>query len=201
MVIAQEDTLAARVLPSSGSETKSFPSASRDEAESIREKRHKVHERLRRLGKAYVDGVYDDDEYGRQKRVAELELESLVLPEADAAAEAGRLISQLPKLWSAANLEERRKLLLTMLDAGYVDSKENMIVAVKAKAPFKPVFSVATMKEGSEVVQVHDPEAEPRIADQPPPHGHGTEAESCSWWRRGRVELYPEHGIEVLLAA
>ena len=141
------------------------------------------------MGKAYVDGVYGDDEYRRQKRACELQLESLVLPEADAAAEAGKLISQLPKLWSGANLEERRKLLLTMLDAVYVDSKENAIVAITPKAPFKPVFEVATTRQGSDVALVHDPQAEPRIADQPPPHGHGLEADSCSWWRRGRVEL------------
>ena len=41
------------------------------------------------MGRAYVDGVYDDEEYKRQKRAAELELESLVVPEADAAAEVG----------------------------------------------------------------------------------------------------------------
>ena len=40
-----------------------------DVAESIREKRQKVQERLRRLGKAYVDGVYDD-EGGRNGRVS-----------------------------------------------------------------------------------------------------------------------------------
>ena len=76
-------------------------------------------------------------------------------------------------LWSGANLDERRKLLLTMLDAVYVDSKENMIVAIKPKAPFKPVFEVATTREGSDVVLVHDREVEPRIADQPPSHGQG----------------------------
>ncbi len=104
------------------------------------------------------------------------------------AAEAGKLISQLPKLWSGANLDERRKLLLSMLDAVYVDSKENMIVAIKPKAPFKPVFGVATTREGSEVALVHDREVEPRIADQPPPQGQGLEADSCSWWRRGRLK-------------
>ncbi len=130
-----------------------------------------------------------------------MELESLVLPEADASAEAGRLISRLPKLWSRANLEERRKLLLTMLDAVYVDSKENAIVAIKPKAPFKPAFDVATTREGSEVALVHDPEAEPRITDQPPPHVHGLEADSCLWWRRGRVRPYREHGNSVLVAA
>ena len=59
--------------------------SSRDEEESIREKRQKVQERLRRLVKVYTEGVLDDGEYERQKRVCELELESLVVPEADAA--------------------------------------------------------------------------------------------------------------------
>ena len=145
--------------------------SARDEAESIKEKRQKVQERLRRLGKAYVDGVYDDEEYKRQKRTAELELGSLVLPEADAAAEAGKLISELQRLWSGANLEERRKLLMTMLDAVYVDSSENTIVAIKPKAPFKPVFGVVTTRDGSEVVLVHDLDARPRTADQPPQNG------------------------------
>ena len=45
--------------------------SSRDEAESIREKRQKVQERLRRLGKVYLEGVLDDGEYDRQKRVCE----------------------------------------------------------------------------------------------------------------------------------
>ena len=118
-----------------------------------------------------------------------MELESLVLPDADAAAEAGKLISQLPNLWSGDHLDERRKLLLTMLDAVYVDPKENMIVAIKPKAPFKPVFGGETTRGGSDVALVHDREVEPRIEHQPPPHGHGLEAETCSWWRRGRVEL------------
>ena len=177
--------------------------SARDEAESIREKRQKVQERLRRLGKAYVDGVYDDEEYKRQKRTAELELGSLVLSEADAAAEAGKLISELQKLWSGANLQERRKLLMTMLDAVYVDSSENTIVAIKPKAPFKPVFGVVTTRDGSEVVLVHDLDARPRTADQPPPNRtvapDGLEADDdpCLWWRRGRAYLHLEHELRL----
>ncbi len=47
-----------------------------------------------------------------------MELESLVAPEADAAGEASRLIERFPELWSGASEGERRRLLLTMLDAG-----------------------------------------------------------------------------------
>ena len=80
-------------------------------------------------------------------------------------------------------------------------AKQAAFCVYKPKAPFKPVFEVATTREDSEVALVHDPEAEPRIADQPPSHGHGLEADSCLWWRRGRVELYCEHGNSVLIAA
>ncbi len=66
-----------------------------------------------------------------------------------------------------------------------------MFCVYKPKAPFKPALEVATTREGSEVVLVHDREAKPRIADQPPHHGHGLEADSCLWWRRGRVEVAP----------
>ena len=62
------------------------------------------------------------------------------MPQANAAEEAGNLIGDLPKLWAGANLEECRRLLVTMLDAVYVDSKQTKsIVAVKPKPPFRPV--------------------------------------------------------------
>ena len=95
-----------------------------------------------------------------------------------------------------------REELLTILDAVYVDAKdEKRIVAIKPKAPFKPVFQVATTREGSGVALVHDPDAEPQTADQPPPGGQEVDGVSCSCWRRGRVELHTEHGFAVLMAA
>jgi len=149
-----------------------------DEVEKVTKERERVRERLRRLAKAYVDGFYSDEDYQREKRSLEMELERLVVPEADAAREAGELIMRLPDLWERASLEERRKLLLTMLDAVYVDAKEEKaIVAIQPKAPFRPIFHVATTKEGSGVLLMKEP---PEI----PP-----EADLCSWWRRGRVEL------------
>ena len=118
--------------------------------EQVGARRRKVQERLRRLGKAYADGIYDDQEYKRQKQALEMELESLVLPQADAAADAGNLIERLPEMRSMANIEERRRILLAMLDAVYVDTKETLfIVALKPKAPFRPIFQLATTRAGS----------------------------------------------------
>jgi len=108
-----------------------------DEVARVKQQRARVEEKLRRMAKAYVDDLFPDEEYYRQKRLLEMELESLVVPHANAAEEAGRLIKNLPKLWSEANLAERRKILLAMLDAVYVDAKEEKrIMAIKPKPPF-----------------------------------------------------------------
>ena len=152
-----------------------------DEAERVAHERTQVQDRLRRLGKAFVDGLVDDVGYERQKRALEERLSGLVLPAVDAAAEAGRLLEDLPRLWGQASESERRKLLLTMLDAVYVDAREERrVVAVKAKPAFKPLLEIATTRHGSGVVL---------ITQAPPPDDDGAEERLCSWWRRGRVEL------------
>ena len=130
----------------------------KDEVETISKKRQNAQEKLRRMAKAYIDGVFPDEEYYRQKKLLELELESLVIPQVNAAEEAGKLILDLPRLWANTNSEERRKLLLTMLDAVYVDArKTKSIIAIKPKPPFKPVFQVAASREGSDIRILNEP--------------------------------------------
>ena len=130
----------------------------KDEVARVKKDRVAVLEKQRRMGKAYVDGLFPDAEYHRQKKLLEMELESLIVPAANAAEEAGKLIMNLKDLWAEANLEERRKLLLTMLDAVYVDArKTKSIVAIRPKPPFKPVFQVAAAKAGSEIRIINEP--------------------------------------------
>jgi site-specific DNA recombinase len=130
----------------------------KDEVHRVKGERVAVIEKLRRMGKAYVDGLFPDGEYQRQKKILEMELESLVVPQANAAEEAGKLIKNLPGLWADANLEEQRKLLLTMLDGIYVDAKQSRsIVAIRPKPAFKPIFQVAVTKEGSEISILNEP--------------------------------------------
>ena len=153
-----------------------------DEVGRVEEERKQVKGKLRRLGNAYIDGLVPDDGYNRQRKMLQGRLDSLVVPEATAAEEAGNLIRNLPQLWLKANLSEKRRLLLTMLDAVYVDHKgEKAVVAVSPKPPFKPVFRITTTRDGSGVVLVND-------MSEPPKPEALTDL-SCSWWRRGRVEL------------
>jgi len=151
----------------------------KDEVERVRSERKQVQERLKRLARTYRDGLCDESEYERQKRLMEMELESLVVPEADATEEAGKLVQQLPELWSGATLQERHRLLVSMLEAVYVDHKDaKAVVAIQPKPAFRAVFQVATTRADSGVMLIKEPPDESQKAPSP-----------CSWWRRGRVEL------------
>jgi len=109
------------------------------------------------MARTFIDELLDEGEYTRQKRILELELESLVVPEVQTSKEAGKLLQDLPRLWFLANLEEQRKLLVSMLDAVYIDTKNNLIVAVKPKPPFKPIFQVAASREKSDIRILNEP--------------------------------------------
>jgi hypothetical protein len=61
---------------------------------------------------------------------------------------------EISNLWwelsASANIEEKRKLLLTMLYAVYFAVKQTWsIVALKPKPPFVLIFQVAVPREGS----------------------------------------------------
>ncbi len=128
-----------------------------DEVKRVKDQRHATLDKLRRLGRAYSDALMSDEEYVRRKRHLEQDLESLIVPEANAAVEAGKLLKDLPRLWRAATMEERRRLILTMLDGVYFDAKvSKAIVAIKPKSAFRPVFQVATTRENSGIQLINE---------------------------------------------
>jgi site-specific DNA recombinase len=68
------------------------------------------------------------------------------------------LINSLPKLWQEATAEERKGIVLSILDAVYVDAKKyKTIVATKPKPPFRPIFQVAVSKKGSLIRILNEP--------------------------------------------
>ena len=115
----------------------------RDEVARVQAEPDAVQEKLRRLGKAFVDGMVDEPDYERDKAQLEFDLTVLVVPEADAVAEAAWLVQRLPELWAAADLPERRRLLLTVLaNAVYVDArKARAVVSMRPKAAFEAVLA------------------------------------------------------------
>ncbi len=149
-----------------------------DEVKRVERERNRVEERMRRLREIYLDGDLPRDQYTERKRILENQLSSLIIPDADAAREAGRLLEEIPILWQEANQGERRKLLTVMLEAVYVDTvEERAIVALIPKPAFRALFQITTTRAGSDVVLINEP---PETSNEP------EAADSCSWWRRGR---------------
>src|SRR5918992_1091575 len=154
-----------------------------DDVKRVERERKETEQRLKRLGQVYLDGLLEHEDYKRQKRQLEEKLQSLVVPGIDAAQEAGKLLENLPALWAAAELGERHKILLSMLDGVYVDPVEDKaIVAIRPKPAFQALFQVATTKEGSGVVLYNEKASTLS--------GSSDELTPCFWWRRGRVELH-----------
>ena len=103
-----------------------------------------------------------------------------MVPKADVAAEAGKLLEHLPALWENAHLAERHRILLTMLDSVYVDTvDEKSIVAIRPRPAFRPLLEIATMRAGSGIVLVHDRVGESDTINQPLP-GRQEADELCS---------------------
>ena len=72
----------------------------------------------------------------------------MLIPEVDAAKEAGGLLAEMPRLWAGATLQERHQLLTTTLDAVYIDMKDKKsIVSVKVKPVFQAVLGVGDQTE------------------------------------------------------
>ena len=138
---------------------------------------------MRRLREVYLEGDLPRDQYGERKRSLDNQLASLVIPDVDAAQEAGRLLEGLAALWQEADLRERCRLLRAMLEAVYVDPvEERAIVALQLKPSFRALFQIATTRAGSGVIL---------YKENPPGPFTGPEDDSpWLWWRRGRVELY-----------
>ncbi len=157
-----------------------------DEVKRINRERKKVETRLKRLGQIYLDDLIPDDEYRSQKKMLEDQLVSLQVPGLNAVKEAGKLLEDLPKLWKRADLSERRKILTLMLEAVYVECKEEKrIVGIRPKPAFRPIFEIAETKlrSGITLIKDIDKNKAPSVGDD------ATETEPCLWWRRGRVEL------------
>ena len=91
-------------------------------------------------------GRFDAVGCHRQQKSLEWELESLLIPEVDAAKEAGRLLADMPRLWAGATLEERHQILTTTLDVVYIDMNGcKSVVSLKAKRAFQAVIGVAAL--------------------------------------------------------
>ncbi len=79
------------------------------EHDRIVRQRKAIEEKLRRLGRAYVDGLVSDGEYGVQRTLLNDALNSLVEPEHGATMTAGEILENLGYVWDKATLDEKHR--------------------------------------------------------------------------------------------
>jgi len=127
------------------------------EREYIIAQRKQVEARLRRLAKTYIDGLIEEGEYNIQRKLSQDNLDSLVIPEEDAAINAGKLLENLGTIWQGATLKEKHKLLSIMLEAVYVDlTATRSIVGIQPRPVFYPIFKTLENQSDDRIIVFHD---------------------------------------------
>ena len=118
--------------------------ANEDRRERILVQRAKLAEKLRRLRTLYLELTLTDGEYQRERQRLQEQLQALVVPDKEPVVKAAAYVEDLPALWRAATLDERRAILLTALDAVYIDMDTSRLVAIQPKADFLPLLAAAS---------------------------------------------------------
>lgn len=123
------------------------------EHEQATKQKKQIREKLRRLAKAYVDGIVDDADYNVQRKLLQDNFDSLVVPEADATLNAGELLETLGLVWEKATLGEKHRLISGMLEAVYVDlAATRSIVGIQPKPSFYPLFESLKQKPDNKLM-------------------------------------------------
>ena len=109
------------------------------EWEGLLKQKRQTEEKLRRLGRSYIDGVIDDGEYNVQHKLLQDALCSPVIPEEDTVLRAGELLESLGLIWGRATDEEKYRR--GMIEPVYIDlAASRSIVGIQPRPPFYNLF-------------------------------------------------------------
>jgi hypothetical protein len=87
-----------------------------------------------------LEGDLSKERYHLIKSNAEAEMDSVYVPELDDAQETAKLLQDFNALWRAATAGQRNRLLLTILEAIYLDVESRQIVGLRPRQAFLTLF-------------------------------------------------------------
>ena len=99
-----------------------------------------LRDKRRRLGKAFADGAFTDEEYNRRLTDIDRQIQQACIVTPSAIEEAVALFSDIPLLWNEATPEERKRLLGTLIEMVYIDLKTKHVTAVKPTPVFRTLL-------------------------------------------------------------
>jgi len=129
-------------LPQSWRELVSGYLASGEERRKESNKRRRLEEKFRRIRVQYREGDIDRREYQQESALTKAALDATRVSVYDEVLRYGDHIKGLVEAWEGATLEERHQLLTMMLDAVYVDMTQGLVLGLKPKPEFLPLFNL-----------------------------------------------------------
>ena len=115
--------------------------------EAVERDKERLKLKRTRVLKQHREGYIDDDEFHGEMAAVELALRQLEAPEVDGVTfddviAAGEHIPGMAALWDVATPEERREMIVLLLEPGglYYDLEVKTIAALKPRPPFVPIL-------------------------------------------------------------
>ncbi len=97
--------------------------------------------------------MYSLEEGERILNRLEVELSGLYIPEFDGVEVAGNILEDFGTHWKTLDIRHRHEILVTMLDAVYVDIENVKVIGLLPKEDFIPVFLAMTERKD---IKIHD---------------------------------------------
>jgi site-specific DNA recombinase len=119
-----------------------------DVVRTIETRRLEIEDELRRVGRAFADGAFSEDDYDRRRKKLISEKDSLVIPDGARAIEMGMQLETIGDFINDATDDEKYKILHILFDAVYYDFGQKHMVGFKPHADFVPIFRLAAPLSG-----------------------------------------------------
>ena len=125
-----------------------------DVVRKVETRRLEIDSELRRAGRAFVDGVYSEEEYERRRMKLIAERDCLTIPDGAKALEMGMQLENIGDFFDGATTDEKNKILHLLFEAIYYDFDQKRMVRFKPLSEYAPIFQLAapfsgwTEKEG-----------------------------------------------------
>ena len=119
-----------------------------DIVRKIESRKEKIDDDLRRIGRAYADGVFTESEYENRRTKLLNEKSSLVVPDGAKVIEIGLRLESLQEFLEYATDDEKYQILHILFDFFNYDFIQAKIVSFKPKAEFAVIFRLAAPLTG-----------------------------------------------------
>jgi site-specific DNA recombinase len=118
--------------------------------QDIAREKARIEGQLERLKRLFVLGDVVEAEYRAERDRLRAQVVSLTPPAMPDLEWAAELLQDFGRIWDAATLQERRKIVHALLETVYLDAERGPVVAIEPRADFAPLFEMAAHKLGDD---------------------------------------------------